>query len=289
MISVLLLVSAIVFFSVLSNVACGASIVQVDVSVYRLLQSFRSTWADSILDAAASLGSTPTLLALLLLVIAWMMIERRWCTLVYWVATVTFSQLLVAAIRFTAHEPGIASPAPTAHMFQSSHVAATVVIYGFLAFLLLRVGMLTGVIVATATSAIVTAVALAGLYFGRFTISDALGSAALAAIWVFLIALTAIWRHPAKPRLRPLMPVAVLIVIAASIALQVTDESEAHSAPPSVAVITSIQWIDGVWRTFSCYRSATDANRSPCNGPRRRNRFARNWRAVAGPKCGACR
>jgi hypothetical protein len=115
--------------------------------------------------------------------------------------------------------------------------------------------------VATATSAIVTAVALAGLYFGRFTISDALGSAALASIWVFLVALTAVWRNPVKPKPRPFMPVAVLAVIAASVGLQMIDESEAHSAPPATIVITPIQWMDTVWRTFSCYRSNMEGDR----------------------------
>ncbi|KXU94258.1 phosphoesterase [Caballeronia megalochromosomata] len=261
-ISVLLLASAILFFSVLANVARGASIVQVDVSIYRLLQSFRSTWTDSILDGAATLGSTQTLLALGAMVIVWMSFERRWRTVTYWVVAVAFSQLLVAAIRFTAHEPVLVSFAPTEHSFPSSHVAATVVIYGFLAFLLLRrVGLLTGVFIATATSAIVTAVGIAGLYFGRFTISDALGSTALAAAWVFLIALTAVWRNPTKPKPRPLMPVAVLAVICASVALQLSDETEAHSAAPSTIVITPIQWTDTVWRTFSCYRASMEGDR----------------------------
>jgi undecaprenyl-diphosphatase len=121
--------------------------------------------------------------------------------------------------------------------------------------------MLTGVCIATATSGIVTAVALAGLYFGRFTISDALGSAALAAMWVFLIALTAVWRHPGKPRRRPLMPFAVLAVICASVGLQLSDDTQAHSAPPATVVITPIQWMDTVWRTFSCYRSSMDGDR----------------------------
>ncbi|SAK89575.1 DedA family protein [Caballeronia fortuita] len=262
MISVLLLASAILFFSVLANVARGASIVQVDVSIYRLLQSFRSTWADSILDAAATLGSTQTLLALGAMVVVWMSFERRWRTVTYWIVAVLFSQLLVAAIRFTAHEPMLVSFAPAEHRFPNSDVAATVVIYGFLAFLLLRrVGMLTGVFIATATSAIVTAVGIAGLYFGRFTISDALGSAALAAVWVFLIALTAVWRNPAKPKPRPLMPIAVLAVICASVALQLSDETEAHSAVPSTIFITPIQWTDSVWRTFSCYRSTMEGDR----------------------------
>ncbi|SAK94108.1 VTT domain-containing protein [Caballeronia ptereochthonis] len=261
-ISVLLLVSALAFFSVLTNVERGASIVQVDASTYRLLQSFRSTWTDSILDAAATLGSTQTLLALGAMVIVWMSFERRWRTVAYWVVAIAFSQLLVAAIRFTAHEPILVSFAPSEHRFPSSHIAATVVIYGFLAFLLLRrVGLLAGVFVATATSGIVTAVALAGLYFGRFTISDALGSVALAATWVFLIALTAVWRNPGKPKPRPFMPVAVLVVICASVALQLSDDTEAHSAAPATVVITPIEWTDSVWRTFSCYRSSMEGDR----------------------------
>ncbi|CCD39516.1 unnamed protein product [Candidatus Paraburkholderia kirkii UZHbot1] len=122
-------------------------------------------------------------------------------------------------------------------------------IYGFLAFLLLRrVGLLAGVFIATATSAIITAVALGGLYFGRFTTSDALGSAALAAAWVFLIALTALWRNSSKPTPRPWMPVAVLAVICASGAVQLSDDTEAHSVVPATVVITPVQWTDSVWR-----------------------------------------
>ncbi len=102
--------------------------------------------------------------------------------------------------------------------------------------------MLAGVIVATATSAIVTAVALA-------------------AIWVFLIALTAVWRNPSKPKPRPLMPVAALAVIAVSVGLQLMDESEAHSALLPNVVTTPMQWTDTVWRTFSCYRSSMEGDR----------------------------
>jgi undecaprenyl-diphosphatase len=181
--------------------------------------------------------------------------------------------------------------APAGRTFPSSHLAATVVIYGFLAFLLLRrVGMLTGVFVATATSGIVTAVALAGLYFGRFTISDALGSTALAAIWVFLIALTAVWRNPGKPKPRPLMPLAVLTVVCASVALQMSDETEAHSVPPATVVITPIEWTDTVWRRFSCYRSSLDGDRrepitvqwAATPAQIRAQLASRGWREVTG-------
>jgi undecaprenyl-diphosphatase len=266
-ISMLLLVSAVIFVTVLANVTRGDTLLQFDVSIYRLLQSFRSTWADAILDAAATLGSFSTLAALSLMVIVWMALERRWRTITYWLVAVAFSQLLVVAIQFAGRAPALTPHMAAPHAFPSNDVAATVVIYGFLAFLLSRrVGMLMGVFIATVTSAIVTAIALSGLYFGRFTISDVIGSTALAAIWVFLIALTAVWRHPGKPPPRPLMPFAGLAIVCVSGALQLTDESHAqeqgaaaHTNP--TVVVTPIQWMDTTWRTFSCYRSNMEGDR----------------------------
>ena len=86
------------------------------------------------------------------------------------------------------------------YVFPSNHVAATVIVYGFLAFLLARrVGMLEGVLVAAASTIVVIVVALAGVYFGRYWVSDAIGGAALAYVWVAIVALTAMWRHPQAP------------------------------------------------------------------------------------------
>ena len=53
-ISVLLLVSASVFFSTLHDVSHGDPLVQVDVSVYRFLQAFRSSWGDAVLAVFAN-------------------------------------------------------------------------------------------------------------------------------------------------------------------------------------------------------------------------------------------
>ncbi len=47
-ISVLVLLFAGIFFGVLKGVANGDPLVQVDMSVYRFLQSIHSTWADSL-------------------------------------------------------------------------------------------------------------------------------------------------------------------------------------------------------------------------------------------------
>lgn len=263
-ISVLLLASATVFFSTLHGVSRGDPLVQVDVSVYRFLQSFRSSWGDAILAVLGTLGSVPTLAALTVLVVVWMAFERRWRTVAYWLTAVMFSQLLILAIQITIQRPLPGAVASSLRAFPSNHVAASVVIYGFLSFLLARrVGPVARVFVAMATIAILASVAFSGLYFGHFTFSDAVGGAALAATWVFLVALTAVWRYPAKPPPRAMMPVAVLVLVCVSVALQFRTSLDAMAAEstPAAIVVTPMQWTDTVWRTFSCYRSSMDGDR----------------------------
>jgi len=253
-----------VFFSTLHDVSRGDPLVQVDVSVYRFLQSFRSSWGDAVLAVLATLGSVPTLTALTALVVVWMAFERRWRTVAYWLTAVVFSQLLILAIQITIQRPLPGAVASSLRAFPSNHVAASVVIYGFLSFLLARrVGAVARVFVAMATIAVLVSVAFSGLYFGHFTFSDAVGGAALAATWVFLVALTAVWRYPAKPAPRAMMPVTVLAVVCVSVVLQLRTSLDAMAVeptPPSI-VVTPLQWTDTVWRTFSCYRSSMDGDR----------------------------
>ncbi|MGX7004826.1 VTT domain-containing protein [Caballeronia sp. KNU42] len=263
-ISVLLLASATVFFSTLHGVSHGDPLVQVDVSVYRFLQSFRSSWGDAVLAVLGTLGSVSTLAALTVLVVVWMMFERRWRTVAYWLTAVVFSQLLILAIQITIQRPLPGAVASSLRAFPSNHVAASVVIYGFLSFLLARrVGPVARIFVAMTTIAILVSIAFSGLYFGHFTFSDAVGGAALAATWVFLVALTAVWRYPAKPRIRVMMPVTVLAVVCVSVVLQFRTSLDAMAVEPAPAVIvvSPMQWTDTVWRTFSCYRSSMDGDR----------------------------
>lgn len=265
-ISVLMLVSTAIFFSTLDDVARGGPLVQLDMSTFRFLQSLRSTWADDVLSVLALLGSVPTLLALVIVVVLWMSFERRRRTVAYWLVAVIFSQLLIVAIQATTQRLTLATFTSGDHPFPSNHVAGTVVIYGFLAFLLgRRVGPVLRTLVVTVAVAILIAVAFSGLYFGRFTISDAVGGAALALIWVFLITLTAVWRHPEKPVTHAWLPIAVAAVLIVSVGLQLDTGWRRAMAvhPPAQATteITAVEWTDNLWRTFSCYRSNMEGDR----------------------------
>jgi undecaprenyl-diphosphatase len=265
-ISLFVIVSASVFLAMARSVARGDPLVQVDMSVQRFLQSFRSAWADDVFSACATLGSVPMLAALVVMIVLWMTLERRWRAVVYWLVAVVFSQLLILAMQLAARHAPLAWISSSLHAFPSNRIAAVVVIYGFLAVVIARrVGMVSQILVAVATVAIITVTAVSGLYFGRFTFSDAMGGAALAALWVFLVALTVVWRHPERPPARPFMPLAFLAMIGAGVAVQLgtlpQDRVAANARAAAVTVITPAQWTDSVWRTFSCYRSSMEGDR----------------------------
>ena len=264
--SLAVLVSGALFFGVLDDVASGDPLTRVDASVYHFLQSVRTPWSDTVLAGLSTLGSSLTLGVLVVTVTVWMLLERRWRTVGYWLAAVVFSQLLIYVLQFAMRRAPPNTSMIGAYVFPSNHVAATVIVYGFLAFMLARrVGRLEGVLVATASAIVVILVALAGLYFGRYWVSDAIGGAALAYIWVAIVALTAMWRHPETPPERAFMPVVVLVVVLVSVGVQIgfnmpTPPPDSALRPPPVLVSQS-QWALSVWKRLPCYRSDMGGDR----------------------------
>jgi membrane protein DedA with SNARE-associated domain/membrane-associated phospholipid phosphatase len=264
--SLVVLVSGALFFGVLDDVISGDPLTQVDLSVYHFLQSVRTPWSDTVLAGLSTLGSSLTLAALVVTVAVWMLLERRWRTIGYWLAAVVFSQLLIFALQFAMRRAPPNEMMAGAYVFPSNHVAATVIVYGFLAFLLARrVGRLEGVLVAAASAIVVIVVALAGLYFGRYWVSDAIGGAALAYIWVAIVALTAMWRHPEAPPERAFMPVVVLVVVLLSVGVQVGFNMPTpppdSALRPSPVLVTQSEWTLSLWKRLPCYRSDMGGDR----------------------------
>ncbi|HEY3598237.1 MAG TPA: VTT domain-containing protein [Paraburkholderia sp.] len=268
-ISVFMLLFAAIFFSVLQDVVQGNPLVHVDMSVYRFMQSVRSPWTSDVLSHVTALGTVPTLSTLIATGVLWMAYERRWRTVVYWLTAVVFSQLLIFAIQFIVHRAPPWNASSSAYMFPSNHVAASVIVYGFFAFVIARrSGAFLGIVATGLSIAIIVAIAFADLYSSRFSFSDAIGGAAFAAIWVAVVALTAIWWSPEVPPARPFMPAVVLVVICTSVGLQYRLHLRSIAMPEAVnrppIVVSQAQWTDVLWKTFPCYRSdLTGDHREP--------------------------
>ena len=258
--SLVVLVAGALFFGVLEDVVSADPLTSVDLSVYHFLQSVRTPWGDTVLAGLATLGSGLTLTVLIVTVVVWMIVERRWRTIAYWLAAVVFSQLLILGLQLAMQRSPPNELMNGRYVFPSNHVAATVIVYGFLAFLLARrVGKLEGILVAAASTIVVVVVALAGVYFGRYWVSDAIGGAALAYVWVAIVALSAMWRHPEAPPPRTFMPVVVLVVVLVSVGVQlgINTAMPPPNSPlrPPPVMISQEEWTLSAWQRLPCYRS----------------------------------
>ncbi|MDB5784601.1 bifunctional DedA family/phosphatase PAP2 family protein [Caballeronia mineralivorans] len=264
--STIVLLSGWLFLGVLEDVLSGDPLMVVDASVFHFMQSMRTPWGDAVLSDLATLGSVATLAALAGTAALWMVWERRWHTLGYWLSALAFSQLLAFGMQVATHRAAPGSLASDAYVFPSNHVAAAVVVYGFLAFLVARrVGLVTGFIVTTASAIIVAVVALAGLYFGRYWFSDAIAGAALASVWISIVALTIVWRHPTAPPSNGLMPFTILAVLCCSVALQIAVNQPSGRVEDmrrtTLVLGTEAQWTESLWKRLPCYRSDMDGDR----------------------------
>lgn len=260
-----------VFLAVMQDVLQGDPLVHVDGAVYRFLASVRTPWSDAAFAGIATLGSVVTLGALVAVVAVLLAWERRWRALGYWLAAAVFSQAVILVVRLAIHRAAPAAAGAQAYAFPSDHVAASVIVYGFLAFLFARRARgATRAIAVTSSMVIVVLIALAGLYLGRFWFSDAIAGAALASAWLVALALELTWRNPMPPKLPPPYPAAVLGVTGAAVALQLAAGGGGGGEPalptreglaqPST-VISQRTWMDTAWRQLPCWRTDLEGDR----------------------------
>ncbi|WP_114814973.1 VTT domain-containing protein [Paraburkholderia kururiensis] len=260
-----------VFLAVMQDVLQGDPLVHVDGAVYRFLASVRTPWSDAAFAGIAMLGSVVTLgalVAVVALLLAW---ETRWRALGYWLAAAAFSQAVILVVRLAIHRAAPAAAGAQAYAFPSDHVAASVIVYGFLAFLFARRARgATRAVAVTASIVIVVLIALAGLYLGRFWFSDAIAGAALACAWLVALALELTWRNPMPPKLPPLYPVAVFGAMAGAVGLQFAAGGGSPGKPALPAteglarptiVISQRTWTDTAWRRLPCWRTDLEGDR----------------------------
>ncbi|CAN7753292.1 phosphatase PAP2 family protein [Variovorax sp. LjRoot178] len=190
--ALMLIGSAWLFFGVLEDVLSNDPLVQVDRSIYSILQALRTGWGDSVMVAVTELGSAPVVISVIAAVSLWLAAKRCWRTLGYWLAAAGFAQLLVWTLKFTL---GRARPTEIysgidPFSFPSGHAAMNIVVYGFLAFLLARAKPIGTKIAITLSAAMVIAlVAFSRLYLGAHWFSDVLASLSLGLAWVALLSI----------------------------------------------------------------------------------------------------
>ncbi len=212
--AVMLVGGAWLFLGVVEDVVTNDTLVDVDRAIYMWLSSVRTRFGDDVMVVITELGGVYVMSAVVGAVALWFAVTRRFRTLAYWLSAAIFSQALVFALKYAlgrVRPPG-ANGVIEGFSFPSGHAAQSLVVFGFLAFLLGHgkpAWQQTAYTAGAATIALL--VALSRLYLGVHWFSDVVASFGLATAWIALLAIAYIQHvHERLLRATPVL----LIVLA---------------------------------------------------------------------------
>lgn len=202
--AVLVVGGAWLFFGMLEDLISHDPLVDVDVFVYYLLQSLRTPAMDSVMIAVTELGDAQVLLPVFFVALAWLFAHRLWLTAGYVLAAISVADVLAEVLKLALHRPrpGAFYSGFEQFSFPSGHATMSVVVYGFLAFLLChgaRPGLRKAVISLTAT--LVALIMVSRLYLGAHWMSDVLGGASFGVAWIAALAIA--YEYQSHEQLRP--------------------------------------------------------------------------------------
>jgi membrane protein DedA with SNARE-associated domain/membrane-associated phospholipid phosphatase len=264
---VMLVAGAWLFLGVLEDVLSGDPLVRFDQTAFTSLQSLRTPWVDGLMVAITEVGSVHVAVPVIGAVALLLAIKRCWRTLAYWFAAVGFAQALVWVLKLT-----VARARPSAlyagieqYSFPSGHATSAIVLYGFLAFLLLQ-GRNAKVRVGGSAIAVafILLIALSRLYLGAHWFSDVLAGLSVGLAWVALLAI-AYTHHVRKARLRtPALASTALGALLLASAIQIgtqhaTDATRYRPQPPPMPSLLD-NWLDTGWRTLPAHRKELDGD-----------------------------
>jgi membrane protein DedA with SNARE-associated domain/membrane-associated phospholipid phosphatase len=203
------------FLGVLQDVLAKDPLVVVDRAVYHFLQSLRTPWADNLLLAVTELGDAFVNISLVCTVLVVLLVKRCYRAAGFWFIGVIGGQLAVQLLKWTLQLPRPVAiyHGASAYGFPSGHTAMSVVLYGFLAILLVRQvagawrwGLFSGVLL------IIFMIGFSRLYLGAHWLSDVLGGYFIGASWVTLLGIVYL-KGADKPIPRRLLGLTVVVAI----------------------------------------------------------------------------
>ena len=272
----LLVAGAWLFLGVVEDVVTQDRLVDVDRAVYGWLSSLRSRAGDDVMVTISELAGVQVTLAVIAAVALWFAITRRFLTLAHWVAAAAFGQVLVLALKYGLQRarPPTAYAAIDEFSFPSGHAAMTIVVYGFLAFLLGHGKPISkhGAF-ALVAAAIATLVAFARLYLGVHWMSDVIAGFGLGVAWIALLGIGYI-QHVREPPLRTAPVVAIVVAVLALFGAPYAARHHARDLDryaslyerPKMAIDA---WQSGGWRELPAARTEI--------GGLRNERFSVQW------------
>ncbi|ESQ75847.1 phosphatase PAP2 family protein [Asticcacaulis sp. AC402] len=230
--AMILIVMAGLFFEIMEEVFRGGDpLLVIDSATFRRLQDMRSPVLDPIMVVITELGDTWVVVAVTLAVAVWLVHQRHWRVLVFWLTAIGGGSLINSAIKLAMvrtrpgdlHYKGV-----SVFSFPSGHSTTNAVLYGFLLIILAReVPFVWHVPIVIVCVTLVALIAFSRLYLGAHWLSDVAGGLAFGSAWLALLALFYMWRPvgPVDP-VRLIWVVAATLLIAGSLNIAVNHATD---------------------------------------------------------------
>ena len=280
--AVLVLGGGWAFFGLLEDVLENDPLVLLDHAVFTTLQGWRTDWLDHAMVAVTELGSAPVIVPVVLAVGALLAYRRLWRALGYWIATILFGRALVWVLKSSVQR---ARPNQSLYdgmvdqfSFPSGHAASSIVLFGFLAFLLARGRSRAQCIaIGLVAAAIILLTSFSRLYLGAHWMSDVLGSLALGTAWVALASVAFSWHvgdQVVPQRALAVVTFATLVVAGTVyIAREHDTDMRRYAVQARAPLVLLADWRTSGWRSLPAQR--IDLEREP------RQPLSLQWAATA--------
>ena len=260
--AVLLIGSTWLFLGILQDILANDPLVQFDQTVYTVIQGLRTEWWDSVMITATGLGGAAGTIPVIIAVSVFFALMRYWRTLGYWLAAAGFAEILVWVLKYSLGRarPNNIYTGIEQFSFPSGHAALSIVVYGFMAFLLARgksVRTKTGVTLLA--TVVIVLIAFSRLYLGVHWFSDVLASLSLGLAWITLLGIA----YTYHVRREPLRAWPLLLVVFTTLTLAGGGYVWPHHGVdvaryayrPKLESIPLADWRAGGWRRLPFARS----------------------------------
>lgn len=189
------------FFGILEEVAEGDSIVDLDKIVYEFLRQLRSAPFDRAMITITGLGDAYVVMPVMIAGLIALAAFKRWRAALYLMTATAGAGIFVAGVKRFIQRPRPVSiyDGLAEYSFPSGHACMSVVLYGFLAMLLIQAASPTWRRrIAFAALVLIGLIAFSRIYLGAHWLSDVAAGLAFGVAWVALLTILYL-RHDADP------------------------------------------------------------------------------------------